>query len=424
MGAAAFRIFAGMRVACILILFLMALCQASSLNAQGLWRCDVDQRLANLWDAAKVGATEERLTAASGIVQLREPVIIPVVFHIVYRDPEQDISDVQIRSQLDIINRDFGFEADNLGAVPDMFYPLGGDAGLRFCLASVDPDGNPTSGITRTFTPVEHIGSDRQPNGRYSVHYNAYGGVDGWDPARYVNIWVAGLDGLLGTASLPGMAAYPEEDGIVIDPNFVGSVGLAASADPFDKGHTLTHELGHYFGLYHIWGQGNGSCDVDDMVDDTPEQEGPYLGCPEYPQFSCGSSDMFMNFMDFTSDRCLALFTRGQIARMQTALMVMRPGLVEHPFACDTPDTGKIGLDDAIIYYASGSNQIIVILGHENDPSHELTIFSLDGKLIASRMWHTGRTYWIDADGLPAGIYAVRLESGGEVLTQKVLVTP
>jgi len=400
----------------------LAVCTSALLFGQFDLRCDIDQRFAQDWNRAAIALAEERIEVTQHLLQIREPMAVPVVFHVIYREDTQNISDVQIRSQLDILNRDFAFQSDNLYGVPQVFAALGADSGIRFCLASRDPDGNPTSGVTRTFTPVENIGTHRQTDGRYSVHYTQYGGNDGWDETRYVNIWVAGMDGLLGSASFPGMATYPEEDGIVIDPAYVGSVGLAATAEPFDRGHTLTHEIGHYLGLYHIWGQGNGSCGTDDMVEDTPDQERPYLGCPEYPQISCGSSDMFMNFMDFTTDRCLALFTRGQIERMQGVLMGLRQGLIENAMACDTPDSGKPGLDDALVYYAPGTNQIIVVLGHENDFSRRISLYAIDGRLLRDREWQLGRTYWLDADSLPTGIYVVRLESGGDVLSQKVFI--
>jgi hypothetical protein len=345
------------------------------------------------------------------------------VIHVVYRDERENISDLQIESQMDILNRDFAYMAENIFQIPDEFASLGADAGIRFCLASQDPAGNPTTGITRTFTVIEDVGTHRQGNGRSTVHYTDLGGVDGWDPTRYVNIWVAAMDGLLGNASLPGMASFPEEDGIVIDPEFVGSVGLAAQSKPFDRGHTLTHELGHYLGLYHIWGPGNGSCVLDDMVEDTPPQERPYIGCPDYPQFSCSSSDMFMNFMDFTTDRCLALFTRGQIQRMEATLLSMRSGLLENDNACGIPDSGKIGLDDATIFYAHGSDQIILVLGEEREEIKEVGIYTIDGKLLHTFSWQIGRTFWMDGGSLPAGIYVVRVQAGSESITRKVFVS-
>jgi hypothetical protein len=366
---------------------------------------------------------EQRIRESRSLIRPRAPMTLPVVFHVVYRDAEHNISDLQIQSQIDILNRDMAFMADNIFSIPDEFVSLGADADMFFCLASRDPDGNPTTGITRTSTVIEDIGTHSRSNGRNSVHYASLGGKDGWDPSRYINIWVAPMDGLLGNASLPGMAAFPEEDGIVVDPEFLGSVGLAADSHPFHRGHTLTHEVGHYLGLYHIWGPGNGNCAVDDMVDDTPEQERPYLGCPEYPQFSCGSSDLFMNFMDFTNDNCLALFTRGQIERMQGTLLGIRSGLLDNSDACAIPDSGKIGLEDAIIFYADGSDQIIIVLGEERDQTKELLLYAMDGRFITRREWLLGKTFWMDGGSLPGGIYILQLKSGDESVVRKVFVT-
>jgi hypothetical protein len=159
------------------------------------------------------------------------------------------------------------------------------------------------------------------------------------------------------------------------------------------------------------------------MVDDTPEQERPYLGCPEYPQFSCGSSDMIMNFMDFTNDNCLALFTRGQIERMQGTLLGIRSGLLDNSDACAIPDSGKIGLEDAIIFYADGSDQIIIVLGEERDQTKELLLYAMDGRFITRREWLLGKTFWMDGGSLPAGVYIVQLKSGEESIVRKVFVT-
>lgn len=385
-------------------------------------RCDVDTRLAELRATTEGQQILDAIMHVARGVMPRSEVTLPVVFHVVYRTDEENISDLQIQSQIDILNRDFGFISDNIGNVPGEFYPLGGDTGLRFCLASVDPDGNPTAGITRTQTTVRYIGTHRESNGRFSVHYDSYGGVDGWDPNRYINVWVAEADGILGNAYLPGTAQYPEEDGIVMDPHFVGAVGLAALSFPFHRGHSLTHELGHYFGLLHIWGLGNGGCQEDDGIDDTPLQERPYIGCPAYPQYSCGSSDMFMNYMDYTDDRCLALFTRGQIDQMQAILVNFRPLLMENQTSCGIPDTGKASVSDALIFYAPVSRQIVIDLQRTDNTDRTVELFAADGRLVVSGKWQYGNIYWIDTKGIPPGLFVVRLEENGEHTAQKVIV--
>jgi len=404
-------------------LFIGVLCSMFVTSGQGQSRCDFDERLPAIQQSLILQQVLDILAQSQGSLSLRSETTLPLVFHVVYRTDEENISDLQIRSQVDILNRDFAFASDNLYKVPAAFQNLGGDSDIRFCLASTDPEGHPTSGITRTKTTSTHIGTHQEPNGRFSVNYDLYGGKNGWDPDRYINIWIADMDGLLGTGTFPGMAPYPAEDGVIIDPEFVGAIGLAAGSYPFDKGHTLTHELGHYFGLFHIWGPGNGGCNVDDMIDDTPLQETPYLGCPDYPQYSCGSSDMFMNYMDFTNDRCLALFTRGQIQHMQTTLATLRSGLLDNADACAPPDSGKIDLDEALVFYAPGSHQVLITLDKFSAETREVMMFSMDGRLVYKSTWSDGSIYWIDANRLSAGIYVVQLQTDSQRITRKVFIT-
>ncbi len=403
------------------LLFVSLILAIFPLTMRAQVRCDVDHRIATEWDAVKLEQMEQTLRRVEGHPLPRSTVTLPVVFHVVFYDDVENISDLQIRSQIDVLNRDFADASDNFYNVPEPFRILGEDSNIRFCLASTDPDGHPTNGITRTQTVVRNIGSHREINGKYSVHYDVDGGKNGWDPTRYINIWVAGMDGILGTASMPGIGA-PEEDGIVVDPRFVGAISLAGRSYPFDRGHTLSHEMGHYFGLYHVWGPGNGGCQEDDFVDDTPLQNGPYINCPEYPQFSCGSSDMFMNFMDYTDDHCLALFTKGQIERMQAALTGLRSSLLDNTAACDLSNTGKETLNDALIFYSHYSGQIIIEYNDAN-AVRNIEVYSIDGKSVNSTVWDYGSVYWMDTDGIPAGMYIVRLSSGGKSITHKLFVS-
>ncbi|MEL7534823.1 MAG: M43 family zinc metalloprotease [Bacteroidota bacterium] len=228
---------------------------------------------------------------------------IPVVVHVVYRNTTENISDAQIQSQLDVLNEDFrrtNSDADNVWSQAD-------DVEIEFCLATVDPSGNSTTGITRTST--------RKRSFSYSndgVKFNSSGGKDAWPAADYMNMWVCNLgSGLLGYAQFPGGAAAT--DGIVIDYAYFGNTGTATF--PYDLGRTATHEVGHYLGLRHIWG--DGPCGVDDFVSDTPESDASNGGCA-IGHVSCGSVDMVQNYMDYSYDACMNLFTLGQGTRMRS----------------------------------------------------------------------------------------------------------
>lgn len=242
-------------------------------------------------------------------------ITIPVVVHVVWNTQTQNISDDQIYTQIDVLNWDFRrLNADTINT-PAPWKPIGADCQIEFQLAKRDPDGNPTNGITRTQTNITSFGLSS------ALKFTASGGRDAWDRDRYMNIWVANLgSGLLGYATFPG--GNPSLDGVAIGFNYFGTIGPLTP--PFNKGRTATHEVGHWLWLYHIWGDDNGSCSGSDFVDDTPNQALEFYGCPSFPQLDACSPSypgvMFMNYMDYTDDACMNIFTQGQLLRMNAAL--------------------------------------------------------------------------------------------------------
>ena len=251
------------------------------------------------------------------------PVTVPVVVHVVYRTNEENISDAQIQSQIDVLNQDFMATNTDISEVPDPFEDLIGNPQIRFELAKEDPSGRPTNGITRTQTDQRSFGVDD------AVKASATKGIDPWDTKRYLNMWVCTLgSSLLGYAQFPG--GPPETDGVVILNTAFGTQGTAAA--PFDKGRTVTHEIGHYLNLSHIWGESRiPNCVDTDFVDDTPNQFGPNTGKPSFPRRSCSNSlhgDMFMNYMDYVDDDAMFMFTQGQVVRMRATLDQERAELV------------------------------------------------------------------------------------------------
>ncbi|MFC5271686.1 M43 family zinc metalloprotease [Adhaeribacter terreus] len=258
--------------------------------------------------------TQKRIN--SGKVNQRTGVItIPVVVHVVYNTSAQNISDAQIQSQINILNQDFRKLNTDVSKIPAAFAGLAADAQVEFCLAKRDPNGNATTGITRTQTTRTSF-SDA---GDY-IKYNSTGGKDAWDRNQYLNLWVGNLSGgLLGYAQFPGGPAAT--DGVVCTYTGFGNTGTASA--PFNKGRTATHEVGHWLNLYHIWGDDNGACTGSDQVSDTPNQGNSNGGCPTFPKISCSNTpngDMFMNYMDYTDDACMYMFTAGQKARMDAIL--------------------------------------------------------------------------------------------------------
>lgn len=254
---------------------------------------------------------------------LRKTIIkIPTVVHVIFNTTEQNISDAQIQSQIDVLNRDFRKLITDIDKIPTVFVPRAADACIEFQLATRDPNGNSTNGITRTQTNEISFSHDD------TVKSNTNGGKDPWPVDEYLNIWVCRLrQGLLGYAQFPG--GPPETDGVVVNYRAFGTNEIATA--PFNKGRTSTHEVGHWLNLLHIWGDDDGGCEGSDNVADTPNQASPNYGCPDFPHISCDNvpdGDMFMNFMDYVDDGCMHMFTTGQVARMHAALHGPRSNLL------------------------------------------------------------------------------------------------
>jgi hypothetical protein len=271
---------------------------------------------------------------SSGKVDKNKAVItIPVVFHIVYNTTAQNISDAQIQSQLDVLNRDFRKLNTDLNLIPSTFTSLVADAEINFCLANRDPNGNSTSGILRVPTSLASFSTND------GVKSSTTGGSNAWPSNQYLNIWVCNMSGgILGYAQFPGGAAAT--DGVVIGYTCFGTTGTAQA--PFNKGRTATHEVGHWLNLRHIWG--DATCG-NDLVTDTPVHNTSNYGCPSHPRSnSCGTSaEMFMNYMDYVDDACMQMFSNGQKARMQ-ALFVSggaRASLATSPGCSGTTGGGS-----------------------------------------------------------------------------------
>ncbi|WP_420151774.1 zinc metalloprotease [Spirosoma sp.] len=248
------------------------------------------------------------------------PMIIKVVVHVVYNTTVQNISTAQIKSQINVLNRDFGAKNPDRSKVPVVWKGLVGNPNIQFQLATVGPDGKKTTGITRTKTQRTSFGTND------TVKTSAVGKAP-WPTDRYLNIWVCNLGGgLLGYAQFPGGPA--ETDGVVITYRAFGTSGTAVA--PFNLGRTTTHEIGHYLNLRHIWGDTE-DCSGTDFVKDTPNAVGPNYGKPTFPHISCTNGpngDMFMNYMDYVDDDSMYMFTIEQIARMHATLEDVRNSLI------------------------------------------------------------------------------------------------
>jgi len=257
-------------------------------------------------------------------------ITIPVVVHVVYANPIENISTAQVLSAIAILNKDFRRLNADTAATPSVFSVVAADCKIEFCLATVDPNGNSTSGITRTSTPITSFDPGTSNGVGFSndlVKFTSSGGIDAWNTSQYLNIWICDLDGLNGYATYPGSPA--SNDGVVVDYTRFGDIGAAAGNSFVIK--TTSHEIGHWLSLKHIWGDviGQTSNCGDDYCNDTPTESSSTYGCPIFPynEFNiCNSGpngEMYMNFMDYTD--CRNIFTQDQKTRMIAAINTFRP---------------------------------------------------------------------------------------------------
>ena len=244
---------------------------------------------------------------------------VPVVFHIVLTNPSL-VTDAEIQAQIEQLNKDYsGINADST-KIPAAFKSLFAKTHIQFKLAQRTPDDVPSTGITRTTTT--HSSFSITDN---SVKYTASGGADAWDHNRFYNVWITNLSqGYLGYATFPG-GSVPAEDGVVIH-----YTSLPGGSGPYNLGRTLVHETGHYFFLYHTWGDENG-CGGTDYIEDTPNQGTFTSGCPGEPvKDQCTDTlpgILYEDFMDYTDDACMVMFTTDQVTRMEASLSNDRSSL-------------------------------------------------------------------------------------------------
>lgn len=359
-----------------------------------------------------------QLSMASRDTAANEIITIPVVVHVLYKTAQQNISEAQIRSQLDVLNRDYRRMNTDTANAPAVFKQLSADSRIMFCLAQVDPTGHSTKGIIRKYTNNDFFQADD------GAKMAAMGGDKAWDCKKYLNIWICNLGSrLLGYASLPGGPA--DKDGVVINYDVFGTTGYLRPV--FNKGRTTTHEVGHWLGLKHTWG--DAECG-DDGVDDTPRQKSYNYGCPSFPHTTAcsanGNGDLFMNFMDFTDDGCMNMFTVGQARRMRAlfAKDAARNSFLTS-FACDSTlaTGGPVGEPEAdqVKIFPNPTADIIHINSKTTATlaGKKISVFNMMGvKVISQELLSNSNT--ISLKHLPTGVYLLRVDTD-EKITLKIV---
>ncbi len=400
-----------LRMACSLLLGALSLPEA---HAQPAPHCGFEALLERQTEedpslAARFQLVEAMLAPARVSIDLalemRTEMVIPVVVHIVWNTPEENLPDERVWSQIEILNRDFNAENQDVSQVPSEFSPFIAQNGIRFCLASKDPWGNPTSGIIRVKTDIDFIGMKEE------LYYTQRGGSDAWDTDKYFNIWVARTGDLIsGFGTFPQQVS-PERQGIVVHPRFFGP----NNSRIYQLGRVAVHEAGHFFGLHHIW-HNNASCTVDDGIEDTPLQQRSYRGCPSHPQITCGSADMFMNFMDYVNDECMYFFTQGQMERMKAVIHIFRPGLLQSSTFCIKENVPAAAF--RIWPNPTIDRQVTIRLAEPFAGYGVLAIYTIMGQLAYSYEGVLFDGMKVDLYDIPAGIYWIKI---GEH-SQKVVV--
>ena len=257
--------------------------------------------------------TQRYIQEHRGSMYGRSTRVIPVYVHVIYRTSQENISNAQIQSQIDQLNADFAATNADYFPPSDFASVAAGNTGIQFNLVQVTrKQSNKTSWGTND-----------------AMKKSSQGGVNPISPSTHLNMWVCNIGGgILGYAQFPGGSS--STDGVVMSPQYFGSNNYGSGyylSAPFDRGRTTTHEVGHYLNLRHIWG--DGGCSVDDGVSDTPVAGQSNGGCPSSTHNTCsgGQRDMHMNYMDYTDDACMYMFSAGQRDRMLACLATTRSSL-------------------------------------------------------------------------------------------------
>ncbi len=369
---------------------------------------------------------QDHITINKNKIEKRSIITIPVVVHVLYNSQNENISEEQIHSQLTVLNNDFNFKNENKLDSTHPFFKLCKEANIKFNLAKIDPKGNPTTGITRTYTTQK----DWKEEEFDRIKFSDSSGVDNWDPTSYLNIWVANLDTnstVLGFASFPDqLDSLPAYDGLVIRHQAFGTTGTVGKNGFIGNkyGRTATHEIGHWLNLWHIWG--DEKCG-DDLVADTEPADTSNFGCPDFPHSpnnSCGSSEygeMYMNFMDYTDDDCMNMFTIGQIERMKGSLSYYRNKIMQK--GENIASLKNITNNKQIqIYPNPNQGRFTISISKISNDNLEIILVDILGNKIKIFDNETDLNIPISIDYLQNGVYFLKINQEGNHYEIKVII--
>ena len=339
---------------------------------------------------------------------------IPIVVHVIWSLNSNNISESQIESQIKVFNEDFRRKNSDAINTPAVFKNLAADCEIEFCLAKIDPQGNNTNGITRKYSNKAVFSLELD-----DAKYDSKGGVNAWDTKRYLNIWIvpALVDGqyqIAGYSQMPG--GNESTDGVVIAHSFFGTNGSVHS--PYHKGRTAVHEIGHWLGLVHIWGDDSGECWGSDNVGDTPNQANYNIGCPTHPSPSCDNKgDMFMNYMDYSDDDCMNMFTEGQKKRMQAVLDNIRTEVFNN-INCGLYNYIQQEKINVKVFPNPATEELVISSEKEFDV---IEIYNISGELVFSEESSRKNTSNLNLSSLSRGIYILKIIGANYCLHKKII---
>ena len=368
---------------------------------------------------------------------------IPVVFHVLYNVPSENIHDSLLQNQIEVLNRDYRrMNADSVNT-RNIFKPRAGDARIQFELAKIDPQGKPTNGIVRKSTSVASWGTASSINN--SMKYSSSNGDDGWNPSKYLNIWVCDLtyknqDGLLGFAYPPyGHPSWTSsswvsdpDQGVVLHYKIVGRNNPQANTSLLatsNMGRVAVHEVGHFFGLRHIWADDQYSfnkCNVDDYIDDTPLQGvGSNFNCDKNLN-SCIEAnkdmpDMVENYMDYSSHQCQNLFTKRQVITMRNAISQFRKDLpIKTEIVMKSKIFDTLVYNDVKVYpVASNDNLVVELRNQDLVDNLNIEIYNMIGQPVLQNQPLKSNFNEISTIRFPAAVYVVVLKNASGKIIRK-----
>ncbi len=419
---------------------MIIVCTAQILNAQeaapALHRCGYEQALTKM-ELAHPGyleAVNQTFENAKQLAETRkvsggqQTLCVPVVFHVVYNQADGNLPDSVLLSQIDVLNEDYNRSNPDTNLTRSEFDTIAGNGGVRFYMATIDPDGNATDGITRTQTSTATFGLSFD-----DVKSDATGGKSPWPTNKFLNIWICdlsffGIPAILGVAYPPAGAPNWPPGSVPADTNVQGVVAhyaVVGRNNPFAtgalsiaaSGRTVTHEVGHYMGLRHIWGDGQGGqgCSVDDGIDDTPNSESSQQQSCNYNANTCVDPgydypDMIENFMDYSDEACQNMFSQGQVDLMRLMLETERSSLITDSCSSEPPvisglfdvPTSKTNLQ----VWPNPANQVLNFQLSSEQNNWE--IMDAWGRVILTGESNSGQSKAVDISDVAPGIYLLR----------------